>query len=248
MLEKHHTRSLLCHSLKCTNRHGNGCNGRTYFSTSLWLFEKQSTNYGNLLIYLENVVHSPPFALSFVAKRRQISKRMHFLTCRGVKPSKNNVYDALRPYGQRIPQLAFYVNLHRAVIGPSATLTGRWRPDIDLHRMLTGTFNSFFFRKSKIRQNISPQIGPLIQTAKNCCRQIQVFYSKSRVSPICLGGSVGCAVRLETRRSQVQPPPRSATFFRGDWSWNIFYGHSLPSADSRRAVVSFWRKNVHNTG
>ena len=31
-----------------------------------------------------------------------------------------------------------------------------------------------------------------------------------------LGGSVGCAVRLETRRSWVQPPPRSATFFRGD--------------------------------
>ena len=63
-----------------------------------------------------------------------------------------------------------------------------------------------------------------------------------------LSGSVGCVVRLETRRSRVQPPPRSATFFRGDWSWNIFYGHSLPSADSRRAVVSFWQKNVHNTG
>ena len=63
-----------------------------------------------------------------------------------------------------------------------------------------------------------------------------------------LGGSVGCAVRLETRRSWVQTPPRSATFFRGDWSWNIFYGHSLPSADSRRADVSFWRKNVHNIG
>ena len=26
------------------------------------------------------------------------------------------------------------------------------------------------------------------------------------------------------------------------------FGHSLPSADSRRAIVSFWRKNVHNTG
>ena len=31
-----------------------------------------------------------------------------------------------------------------------------------------------------------------------------------------LGGSIGCAVRLETRMSRVQPPPRSATFFRGD--------------------------------
>ena len=31
-----------------------------------------------------------------------------------------------------------------------------------------------------------------------------------------LGGSVGCTVRLKTRRSRVQPPPRSATFFRGD--------------------------------
>ena len=41
---------------------------------------------------------------------------------------------------------------------------------------------------------------------------------------------------------------RLATFFRGDWSWNIFYGHSLPSADSWSAVVSFWPKNVHNTG
>ena len=63
-----------------------------------------------------------------------------------------------------------------------------------------------------------------------------------------LDGSVRCTIRLETRRSRIQPPPRSATFFRGDWSWNIFYGHSLPSADSRRAVVSFWRKNVQNTG
>ena len=29
---------------------------------------------------------------------------------------------------------------------------------------------------------------------------------------------------------------------------HIFYGHSLPPADSRRAVVSFWRKTVLSTG
>ena len=43
-------------------------------------------------------------------------------------------------------------------------------------------------------------------------------------------------------------PAGSATFFRGDLSWDIFYGHSLPSADSRRVVVSSWQKNAHNTG
>ena len=80
------------------------------------------------------------------------------------------------------------------------------------------------------------------------CEVVKSFLASENVKVLNLGGSVGCAVRLETRRSRVQPPPRSATFFSGDWSWNIFYGHSLPSADSRRAVVSFWRKNVHNTG
>ena len=37
-----------------------------------------------------------------VANRRQTSKRMYFLTCRVVNPSKNTVYDALRTYGRRI--------------------------------------------------------------------------------------------------------------------------------------------------
>ena len=77
---------------------------------------------------------------------------------------------------------------------------------------------------------------------------LYMHFSSSKPEKAGLGGSVGCAVRLETRRSRVQPPLRSVTLFRGDWSWNIFYGHSLPSADSRRAVVGFWRKNVHNTG
>ena len=40
-------------------------------------------------------------------------------------------------------------------------------------------------------------------------------------------------------------PARFATFFHGDWSWNIFYGHYLPSTDSRWAVISFEQENVH---
>ena len=35
-----------------------------------------------------------------------------------------------------------------------------------------------------------------------------------------------------------------ASYFHGDWSWNIFYGHSS-STNSRRAVVSYKWKYVH---
>ena len=34
-------------------------------------------------------------------------------------------------------------------------------------------------------------------------------------------------------------------------SWRLimkYFLRSFPSTDSRRAVVSFWRKNMHNTG
>ena len=53
-------------------------------------------------------------------------------------------------------QLAFYVNLHRTVIGPSATLTGRWRPDIDLRRMLTGfrSFMGFLYINQDMNTNV----------------------------------------------------------------------------------------------
>ena len=43
-------------------------------------------------------------------------------------------------------------------------------------------------------------------------------------------------------------PAEVGNFFCGDGSCNIFCSHSLPSADLRRAVVSFWQKNVHNAG
>ena len=118
--------------------------------------------------------------------------------------------------------------------------------------------------KLKKKNDVLQMHTYFIKTTSNRCARLQPgvnyqsicevkrpskFHMYNSKFPVAgLGGSIGCAVRLETRRSRVQPPPRSATFFRGDWSWNIFYGHSLPSADSRRAVVSFWRKNVHNTG
>ena len=106
--------------------------------------------------------------------------------------------------------------------------------------------------KMSIAQKIRRPFKMIFKHFRNVILHILIFTLISTffymVQCAGLGGSVGCAVRLETRRSRVQPPPRSATFFRGDWSWNIFYGHSLPSADSKRAVVSFWRKNVHNTG
>ena len=43
-------------------------------------------------------------------------------------------------------------------------------------------------------------------------------------------------------------PAGSATFFRGDLIRKYFLRSFSPSADSRRAVVSFWQKNVHNIG
>ena len=51
-------------------------------------------------------------------------------------------------------------------------------------------------------------------------------------------------VRLAWGRSRVRCTG-PATFFRGDWSWNHFDGHFLPTADSSRTAVSYWRMDVH---
>ena len=74
----------------------------------------------------------------------------------------------------------------------------------------------------------------------HCGSRLSHFHNRDS-----LGGLVGCAIPTGDQEVAVQPQLRSATFFRGDWSWNIFYGHSLPSSDSRKAVVSFWWKSVH---
>ena len=54
------------------------------------------------------------------------------------------------------------------------------------------------------------------------------------------GSSVGCASAWheDGRRFDIR------TRFCG-CDWNHFYGHSLPTADSSTAVVSYWRKDVH---
>ena len=49
---------------------------------------------------------------------------------------------------------------------------------------------------------------------------------------------------MDCGRSRVRSSG-PATFFRGDLSWNHFYGHAFPSAVSNRAVVNNWRKEVH---
>ena len=53
------------------------------------------------------------------------------------------------------------------------------------------------------------------------------------------------AARLAADPVAVSPNPGSATDFRGDWSWNHFYGHSSHSADSRMVVIGYSWSNVH---
>ena len=55
--------------------------------------------------------------------------------------------------------------------------------------------------------------------------------------------AIGSQSDCRSRGREFDPGP--VPYFRGDWSWNIFYGHSPPSADSRRVGVSYKRKYVH---
>ena len=54
----------------------------------------------------------------------------------------------------------------------------------------------------------------------------------------------GVVARSACKQPRVRSP-RPAHSFVETWSWKHFYGHSPSSADPRRAVVSYWRKNVH---
>ena len=61
------------------------------------------------------------------------------------------------------------------------------------------------------------------------------------IAPGAVARSEACPLGMQAALSLI---PMSSTFFRADLVMKHFYGHS-PSADSRRAVVSHWRKNVH---
>ena len=96
------------------------------------------------------------------------------------------------------------------------------------------------------------QEGQLSQSCKNLHNYwLVTLRTKPAQEKVQLGKLTGSSqprwlsyIWLVIRRLQVQPPHS----FLEIWSWNILFGNSLPSAHSRRAVVSFWRKNMHNTG
>ena len=62
------------------------------------------------------------------------------------------------------------------------------------------------------------------------------------VKTIFVPASVAQLDRHTTADQEVvgSTPAMLAPLFHGIWSWNIFCSHSIHSADSRRAVVSFW--------
>ena len=144
------------------------------------------------------------------------------------------------------------------------------------NRGATGRISSYFLRnvlKSFAKETIKWQyllyvqqviedfqvLLPLKQKAEkfDCITLLNIKYVKSvvvftiqvkkvRMQPVLVARLAACLTGdQEVAGSSLIG---SATFFHRDWSWNILYGYSLPSADSRRSLVSFWQKNVYTTG
>ena len=57
------------------------------------------------------------------------------------------------------------------------------------------------------------------------------------------GCSVGSYAAWDASGTEIDPRARHKLYMM-IWSWKYFYGHSSSPSDSRRAVVSQWRKNV----
>ena len=99
--------------------------------------------------------------------------------------------------------------------------------------LMPTTGNAVHFRNTG---NINPH--PLFKMDLS----LQTVHSRKvgNITPLSKGASL-CRPRWLSWMRRPTGDQEVATSFRGDWPWNIFYGHSLPSAASRRAVVSFWR-------
>ena len=78
-----------------------------------------------------------------------------------------------------------------------------------------------------------------LQTQTSCCctastRYVVMWYGRGPTRPVTC--AVWLVFRLRVRSSGPAPS------FIEIWSWNNFYGHSLPTADSSRTVVSYCPK------
>ena len=85
----------------------------------------------------------------------------------------------------------------------------------------------------KVKASTSTWAGPFFPHPEKWKHQLR--------APGTVAGSV--RIRLVCGRLQVQSSRPAKHSFVEIWSWKNFYDHSLPSGDSRRAVVSYWRKN-----
>ena len=102
--------------------------------------------------------------------------------------------------------------------------------------------NSYFRSRPAIFQFSGTLIYlPISNTERNYSTCIYLYLSAS-------GAQFHARPTGDQEVAGSTPAEVGNIFFFEIWSWNIFYDHSLPSTDSRKAVVSFWRKNVHNTG
>ena len=129
----------------------------------------------------------------------------------------------------------------------------RIRQVIRISRVLSPPGSATFFRRDRscnifcghslhsanLRRAVDPSVIPsdtvlgktmdlLITTVPRYRQQPSVTQSDAHAHRM--------RIRLVIRMSRVLSPPGSATFFRRDRSCNIFCGHSLHSANLRRAV------------
>ena len=86
-----------------------------------------------------------------------------------------------------------------------------------------------------------------------CFRKFMIFcakfYFSAQMATMAIGNANPASVGLKIRRLGVRPLPGRQSILL--WRLIIKYflrSLTLPSTDSRRAVVSFWRKDVFNIG